>query len=293
MVAYYTLAARNPPFLRLMPRYPGLLASVGLLFLGLAAALLTLLAGGALGASPTFLILASSLAGSGLALGVGLRSAGRPWRDALLFGPHPRRGWAPLVPLLAGAVLLSSEMENLMRAAWPPPRFFAETMRQILNPDSPLDRALAFLLAGLLAPAIEELLFRGLILQGLASRHGPAWGVTLSTALFGAYHLYPWQAVPALALALLLGWVTWRSGRIGFAVALHVGNNLLALTLAGLDPGLPGLTPRPEGVAHVPPLTLAAAALLLAWGAAAFARAFPSPEPPPDRGLREAAAGAP
>lgn len=264
-----------------MPVFPSLPASLGLLFLGLVVAVLALIAGGSLGLPLTALVLASSLAGSGTALGVGLACAGRPWSDPLRLGAHPARGWAPLAPLLAGAVLAASEIENSIRAAWPPPASFTQAMQQILAPGRPLDRALAFVLAGLAAPLIEELLFRGLIQRGLVSRYGPSRGIALSAALFGAYHLYPWQAVPAAALGILFGWVTWRSGRIGYAMGLHAGNNLLALWLAGAGPALPGLSPHAPEVAHLPPAALAAAAALLACGAVLFARAFPAAAGPP------------
>jgi len=270
-----------------MPPYPGLLASLLLIGLGLVAAILSLVAGAALSIPPTPLILGSSLAGTGSALAVGLLCARLPWRTALGAGPHPGRGWLPLAPLLLGAVVLVSEVENLVRMVLPPPASFLESMQQILAPAGALERSLAFLAAGLMAPLVEELLFRGLMLRGLVSRHGPRAGIVFSAALFAAYHLYPWQAAPALALGCLFGWVALRSGRIGYAVALHVGNNLLALSLANFAPGLPGLSPQSSDPAHVPPLALALGAGLLVLGIRSFSRAFPGPARAP------VAAGAP
>lgn len=263
-----------------MPSFPGPLAALALLVLGMLTAVLAFVAGSALHVPPFPLLLLSSLAGTGTALLTGRAAAGRSGRRILRLDGHDRRGWAPLLPLLAGAVVVVSELENLFRTVWPPPASFMETMQEILAPEHPVERALAFVLAGLCAPLLEELLFRGLILGGLSNRYGGARGIALSALLFGIYHLYPWQALPALALGLLFGWVTWRSGAIGYAVALHAGNNLLALALAGLAADVSGLTQRGPEVVHVPPAALAAGAVLLVWGVKRFAAVFPRPANP-------------
>lgn len=83
----------------------------------------------------------------------------------------------------------------------------------------------------LVAPFIEEVIFRGAMMGWLA-RHLPSgWAVTLSAAAFAAVHLADPNArlaVPSLfAIGLGLGFVARRRGNIGIAIFMHAGVNLL------------------------------------------------------------------
>ena len=92
--------------------------------------------------------------------------------------------------------------------------------------------------AVVLAPITEELVFRGVLGRALASR-GPRT-VILGTALvFSSIHLLGLDpdrllasaAVvlpPIFVLGVVLAWATVRSGRLGPAIFLHSGYNLLA-----------------------------------------------------------------
>ena len=274
-----------------MPPFPGFLQSLGLIAIGLGAAFLTLIIAGVPGTPPTALILISSVVGSTVALGVGLLLARRPLRNVLRLGRHARAGWDALPMILVGSVVLVSELDNLVLLLWPPPSYFSDVMQQIMAPERPLDRALALVLAGFMAPVAEEFLFRGLIQQGLSARHGASIGIAFSALLFATYHLNPWQGGTALALGALFGWVAHRSGLIAYSIALHLGNNLIAIALARAATPIPGLTPLPEQPAHVPPALLLAAAAILVWGLARFAKAFPLPASPQeaDPGLLDSA----
>lgn len=83
----------------------------------------------------------------------------------------------------------------------------------------------------LVAPLIEELLFRGFLLPGLAAgRTGPAGAIVLTALLFAAVHaqydLFDMSAV--LALGLLLGGARWFSGSLWLAYGLHAAVNAVA-----------------------------------------------------------------
>jgi len=95
-------------------------------------------------------------------------------------------------------------------------------------------------LALLVAPPIEELLFRGLMLRGLSRSWGPfAAGLTV-TALFVAGHVFETGTfVPGLMAIAALGCATLAAravtGALGPAIALHAGYNfalVLGVTLA-------------------------------------------------------------
>jgi membrane protease YdiL (CAAX protease family) len=78
-------------------------------------------------------------------------------------------------------------------------------------------------------PAIcEELLFRGVVLNGL--KHlGAVPAVVLSAALFMLFHQNPQQVIHQFVLGLILGYVVLRTGSIWTGVLVHFTNNFIAL----------------------------------------------------------------
>lgn len=95
-----------------------------------------------------------------------------------------------------------------------------------------------FTAAVVLAPATEELMFRGVLLKAVAHR-GRAFAITLTAVAFAAVHVLgldlerPLASAavvipPVLILGAVLGWITLRKGRIGPALFIHSGWNLLA-----------------------------------------------------------------
>lgn len=99
-------------------------------------------------------------------------------------------------------------------------------------------RIAAVVVAVVLAPVTEELIFRGVLLKALGYKRRRT--IMVVTALvFAAFHmlgLAP-EALAAAALVvlpqlfligLILAWVTLKTGRLGPAIFLHSGFNLLA-----------------------------------------------------------------
>ncbi|MEC3879438.1 CPBP family intramembrane glutamic endopeptidase [Parapedobacter sp. 10938] len=86
----------------------------------------------------------------------------------------------------------------------------------------------AFLAIVIAAPIIEELIFRGIILEGLLQRYSPVKSIILSSILFGIVHLNPWQFVSALVIGLFSGWVYYRTRKLSLSILIHLANNLFA-----------------------------------------------------------------
>ena len=78
-----------------------------------------------------------------------------------------------------------------------------------------------FLSIVVLAPILEELLFRGIILRGLLARMSAPKAIGLSSFLFGFVHLNPWQFVSAFFMGLLLGWLFERQKSVANCVLVH------------------------------------------------------------------------
>ncbi len=84
-----------------------------------------------------------------------------------------------------------------------------------------------------LGPAVgEELVFRGLIGQGLVRKWGVPGGVAMTAALFALAHLSPAHAIATLPLGVFLHWVYLQTRSLWAPVLLHFLNNLLVVSLA-------------------------------------------------------------
>lgn len=122
------------------------------------------------------------------------------------------------------------------------------------------DTLAAIVLVCVLAPVMEEMLFRGLILRGFLARY-PRWpAIVASAVLFGASHLNLYQFFAALLLGLLLGWLYERSRSLIPCIALHAAYNA-AVTWLDLQDALPvfdGAWWEPTPVAWLVALALAA-----------------------------------
>lgn len=88
----------------------------------------------------------------------------------------------------------------------------------------------------LLAPLVEEIVWRGIVYRGLRTRlaFGPA--SVLAAFAFGLWHvLTGWDAPLALAsqylFALVACWLVERTGSLGAPILLHAGGNAAALGL--------------------------------------------------------------
>ena len=84
----------------------------------------------------------------------------------------------------------------------------------------------------LVAPVVEEMLFRGAIEGYLLRRwKKPKWAIGVSALIFGAIHLNPAQIPYAFVLGLLLGWLYYRTGSIVPGIVLHLVNNGISVVL--------------------------------------------------------------
>ncbi|PRW64819.1 CPBP family intramembrane metalloprotease domain-containing protein [Actinopolyspora mortivallis] len=125
------------------------------------------------------------------------------------------------------------------------------------------------LIAVLVVPlqsATEEVVFRGLLLQTVNAWLRVPWpGIVLSSLVFLSGHGYTDPLVwgQLLLMAVVMCWLSIRTGGLEAAIALHVSNNALSLVVGGLY-GVPGLE-QSGNYPLVQVLPLAVAVLVYAW----------------------------
>lgn len=106
----------------------------------------------------------------------------------------------------------------------PMPEFMQKVFLEFANQNG----VFSFIAIVIAAPIIEELIFRGIILDGLLQRYSPIKSIILSSILFGIVHLNPWQFVSALIIGLFSGWVYYRTRKLSLSILIHLVNNLVA-----------------------------------------------------------------
>ena len=182
------------------------------------------------------------------------------WHMSTLRGPGETWGWYALLPLLVllqGILLSPLHLLHL-------PNWTSGTFKEIAHYP-----VFAFLFGCVAAPVFEELLFRGILLNGLLRNYSPAVAIGQSALLFGVFHFNPAQSLSAALMGLLLGWLYYQTRSLGLCIGLHALNNLLAFSAMAsrrLD-NTPELSQSMGGVWYVLVLVVAALALAgcLGW----------------------------
>lgn len=94
-----------------------------------------------------------------------------------------------------------------------------------------------FVIITLLAPIVEEVVFRGAILRELLPKYGNR-AIVISAIFFSLIHLNPAQIPHAFVVGILLGWIYSRTGSIVPGIVYHWVNNTAAFLLAVANPHL-------------------------------------------------------
>lgn len=84
---------------------------------------------------------------------------------------------------------------------------------------------LLVLIGVMVAPVVEEFLFRGIILQRLAVKWGITWGVLASSFIFGMLHL---DIVGAFVFGIFMSIIYINTKTLLVPIACHLLNNALA-----------------------------------------------------------------
>jgi membrane protease YdiL (CAAX protease family) len=81
----------------------------------------------------------------------------------------------------------------------------------------------------LIAPVVEELFHRGLVLRSMERRWGTGAAVVVSSLLFAALHFQWYDLLPLGLAGLLFAGLRVRAGRLGPAIWAHLAFNLTAV----------------------------------------------------------------
>jgi membrane protease YdiL (CAAX protease family) len=97
---------------------------------------------------------------------------------------------------------------------------------------SPFGLFVAFLAVSVVAPFVEEIVFRGVIFAGLRDRWGQVPAILVSGVLFGIVHLDPRLMIPTAVLGMALAWVYTSTRSLWATMIAHSAYNAFTLVLA-------------------------------------------------------------
>lgn len=159
----------------------------------------------------------------------------------------------PVIPLTFGWLILASEITNLLLYLFPMSKVEHDALVRLLTGGLPSVIALC-----VVAPFIEEMLFRGLFLRSFLRGYAPGRAIMLSALIFGLTHVNVYQFVDASIAGLMLGWLYYVTRSLWPSIFVHAAYNGGCLLYTqfypqSLDFGALGSLP-----AHSVPLLLAA-----------------------------------
>lgn len=229
--------------------YPSIPQAVGLLLLVLIGQVILVLPAAVLDLGfgirildQTFVLGLANLIAFGLALWIGVRKAAAPLRVIFPLSPVAPRVIFGVLIASFGLAVAGSQVVALIDHYLPSGDFLSE-LQKITDPRVSLGGTIFTIV--LVAPFTEELFFRGLILGGFLLRYRASVSILVSALMFAVLHLNPWQAIPAIAAGLFLGWVFHRTRSLVPCLVGHLVNNALAVAAVAAMPKLQDL-PKAE-----------------------------------------------
>jgi membrane protease YdiL (CAAX protease family) len=157
------------------------------------------------------------------------RAASQPLAQAVGLRKFDAGKW---VPAAIGAALVA----RIVAAAWSLVLRFAHAKAPgpgldvtRLMPSGLLGVAMTVLMTAVLAPLVEEIIFRGIAYSALRDRFGDVLGAVFSAGMFAILHPNAYAIVPVFVLALMLSALFRRSGSLWVPVIAHMSFNALGL----------------------------------------------------------------
>lgn len=154
---------------------------------------------------------------------LGTRFSGLPIREIFPLKSFP---WLIIPAGFVSLVSLQFFMNEItihVEKALPPPGWFLELFERLFESDFGIWGGILRVIV--LAPIVEELIFRGVIFSGFQRIYPAFLAILFSAVLFSLFHLNPWQLVPTFLLGLLLGLIRLRTGSLLAAIFIHALHN--------------------------------------------------------------------
>ncbi len=153
---------------------------------------------------------------------------GLQWPRAARAIGRSLRGYAVAFPWIFGLLALAAAVCE--RLGIEPP---VEAIHELVFLDGrPWILAMTLLLACVIGPIAEEIIFRGILFSALRTRMSALAAMLISGSLFAAVHTNLIGFLPIVALGVLLADRYERTGSLAGPIAIHIAHNTLLMGVA-------------------------------------------------------------
>lgn len=102
---------------------------------------------------------------------------------------------------------------------------------QVLSLTNTFELQLFIFIGGVVVPIIEELIFRGIIYNGLRSKLPPIFAITTTSVFFAVVHIEPWSILPIFIMSIFLCYSLEKTKSLAVPIVIHCVNNLTSISL--------------------------------------------------------------
>jgi len=166
----------------------------------------------------------TSIISFGIVLLIGFRKTKRKFNEVFKFNRVSAFLWIAIIIFMIGFVIVTSEMDNLVNYILPMPEMLRNVFATLMAEQIFI---IAIIVVGIIPAFAEELLFRGLILDGLKNNYSKRKAILISALLFGIIHLNLWQFYAGFIIGLISAWICIETNSILLSIYIHFFNNVL------------------------------------------------------------------
>jgi membrane protease YdiL (CAAX protease family) len=154
-----------------------------------------------------------------------------PLKSALRFNPISIKSVFAIILLSIGFIVIIDELDRIVYTLFGHPDYLEQLVEQ-LKLTSIFNGIIIVASTVLIAPFVEEMLFRGYLQKVLEDNWQDVTKAVLVTSLLFAFvHLNLYWVVQIYLLGLVLGYLAWRTNSILPSLILHALNNGFAVAL--------------------------------------------------------------
>lgn len=157
---------------------------------------------------------------------IGLKKSGQKPNDIFKFNRVSSDYWLAIIVFMFGFIIVLSELDNLLKYFLPMPVFFQNTFNLIMVKQLFI---ISIIMVGIVPGLVEEMFFRGILLNGFEKNYSEKKAILVSALLFGIMHLNPWQFVTAFIMGIVLAWVYIKTKSIILCIYMHIFNNMVGV----------------------------------------------------------------
>lgn len=171
--------------------------------------------------------------------------------ELFTFKGIPIKVIVPIVLVILGSNIVLSEIDNFWRMFVPITGTWLEIFQIGYGPGKVLWSSI--ISAVIIAPIVEEILFRGIILRGFLKHYSPLKAIIASALIFGATHMNLWQLLGAFLVGIFIGYVFYKTKSILLCILIHAVDNSLGFIAKDLlRLNIPGYTTDISLVSYQP-----------------------------------------